>query len=375
MKLSFNELFGRDPIVTASAAGRVNLIGEHTDYNDGFVLPAALPLATDLELAPRNDRMVGVWSAEFPTDQPRRFSLDSLARVDDWTDYLRGIAWVMLDRGLTHGFDARISSCIPVGSGLSSSAALLVAAGRAIRAGFRLSLDDLDLARVARRAETDFVGAPVGIMDQMACSLADESSALFIDTRTLDYNRVALPASVALLVIDSGVRHSHVTGGYRTRREECVQAASALAVPTLRDVGEQDLPAIEALPEPLNRRARHVVTENARVLAAVDALRTGDAAEVGRLFLASHASLRDDFEVSTPEVDALVETTKSIHGVHGARITGGGFGGAIVALIEAGRGNQIGDAVVNRHNGRFSHPAAVIVPAPVHHRSLRTRSR
>jgi galactokinase len=375
VRLFFNELFGSDPIVTASAAGRVNLIGEHTDYNDGFVLPAALPLATDVQLAPRSDRMVRAWSAEFPTDQPRRFSLDSLTRADDWTDYLRGIAWVMLDRGLTQGFDASVSSTIPVGSGLSSSAALLVAAGRAIRAAFRLSIDDLELARIARKAETDFVGAPVGIMDQMACSLADVSSALFIDTRTLDYDRVALPADVALLVIDSGVRHSHVTGGYRTRREECAHAASALGVATLRDVDEQDLAAIEALPEPLNRRARHVVTENARVLAAVKALRAGDAAEVGRLFLSSHASLRDDFEVSTSEVDALVETTKSIPGVYGARITGGGFGGAIVALIEAGRGIEIGDVVVNRHNRRFANPATVIVPAPSRHRSLRTHTR
>lgn len=368
MTLSFTELFGSGPIITESAAGRVNLIGEHTDYNDGFVLPAALPLATDVELAPRSDRMVRVWSAEFPTDQPQRFSLDSIARADDWTDYLRGITWAMLDRGLTQGFDVRVSSSVPVGSGLSSSAALLVAAGRAVRAAFRLSIDDLELARIARKAETDFVGAPVGIMDQMACSLADESSALFIDTRTLDYKRIVLPSDAALLVIDSGVRHSHVTGGYRTRRQECAQAATALGVNSLRDVDEQDRAAIEALPEPLNRRARHVVTENARVLAAVEALRASDAAEVGRLFLASHASLRDDFEVSAPAVDALVETTKSLPGVYGARITGGGFGGAIVALIGAGRGNEIGDAVVSRHNGRFPHPATVIVPAPAQHR-------
>lgn len=375
MKLSFIELFGSDPMVTASAPGRVNLIGEHTDYNDGFVLPAALPVSTDVELAPRDGRIVRVWSAEFPADLPQRFSLDSIARADDWTDYVRGITWTMLDRGLSQGFDARVSSSVPVGSGLSSSAALLIAAGRAIRAAFQLSIDDLELARIARRAETDFVGAPVGIMDQMACSLADESSALFIDTRTLAYDRVVLPSDAGLLVIDSGVRHSHVTGGYRTRREECAQAATALGVLSLRDVGEQDLAAIEALPEPLNRRARHVVTENARVLAAVEALRTGDAAEVGRLFLASHASLRDDFEVSAPAVDALVETTRSIPGVYGARITGGGFGGAIVALIEAGRGDEIGDLVVNRHNSRFPQPATVVIPAPAHHRSLRTHNR
>lgn len=375
MKLSFIELFGNHSVVTASAPGRVNLIGEHTDYNDGFVLPAALPLTTVVELSRRDDAMVRVWSAEFPTDQPQCFSLDAIARAGDWTDYLRGITWAMRGRGLTHGFDARVSSDIPVGSGLSSSAALLVAAGRALRAAFRLSIDDLELARVARKAETDFVGAPVGIMDQMACSLADESSALFIDTRTLDYTHVALPPNAALLVIDSGVRHSHVTGSYRVRREECEQAAIALGVTSLRDAGEQDLAAIAALPDPLNRRARHVVTENVRVLAAVNALRASDVAEVGRLFVASHTSLRDDFEVSTPAVDALVETTRSIPGVYGARITGGGFGGAIVALIEPGRGGEIGELVVNRHNSRFPQPATLIVPAPAPHRSLRTHTR
>jgi len=244
----------------------------------------------------------------------------------------------------------------------------LIATGRALRDAFHLSIVDLELARLAQRAEIDFVGAPVGIMDQMACCLADETSALFIDTRTREYTRVELPSSCALLVIDSGVRHSHVTGGYRTRRDECAQAAAALGLTSLRDAGPHDLPAIDALREPLNRRARHVVTENARVIATVAALRAGDAAEAGRLFLASHASLREDFEVSTPAVDALVEAVGSMPGVYGARITGGGFGGAIVALTEAGPGREIGEAVVNHHNTRFPHQATVIVPAPGHRR-------
>ena len=375
MKHSFAELFGSDPVVTASAPGRVNLIGEHTDYNDGFVLPAALPLFTDVELAPRDGRIVGVWSAEFPTEHPKRFSLDSITRAGDWTDYLRGITRTLLDRGLSQGFDLRLSSSIPAGSGLSSSAALLIATGRALRAAFDLPIDDLQLAQLARRAETDFVGAPVGIMDQMACSLADETSALFIDTQSLHYERVALPRGSALLVIDSGVRHNHVSGEYRTRREECARAAAGLGVRSLRQVGEADLNAIDSLPEPLNRRARHVVTENSRVLATVAALRAEDPMAAGRFFDASHTSLRDDFEVSTPTVDALVETTRSIPGVYGARITGGGFGGAIVALIDARRGDKIGHLVINRHNRQFSQPATVVIPAPAHHRSLRTHSR
>jgi len=176
--MDFEALFGTRPTVTATAPGRVNLIGEHTDYNDGFVLPAALPLETTVEFAARANTTTRVWSADYPDEQPQNFLLDHLERAHNWTDYVRGMAWVLLDHGLRQGFDARISSQVPVGSGLSSSAALLIAVGRAIRTAFQLPIDDLLLARLARKAETDFVGAPVGIMDQMACSLADESRAL-----------------------------------------------------------------------------------------------------------------------------------------------------------------------------------------------------
>jgi galactokinase len=360
---TFIDLYGKQPAVTADAPGRVNLIGEHTDYNDGFVLPAALPLRTKVELSPRDDRTVRVWSREFAAQGIETFSLEELRPTGAWTDYVRGMSWALVEHGLTRGFDARVASDVPVGSGLSSSAALLVAIGRAAREGFRLDLSDLELARIARRAETDFVGAPVGIMDQMACSLADETSALFIDTRTLAYERVPLPPAAALLVVDSGIRHSHVTGEYRLRRDECARAAAALGVAALRDLSASDLTAIDALPEPLNRRARHVVTENARVLAAVAALRSNLPAEVGRLFVASHISMRDDFEVSTPAVDALVETARSLHGVYGARLTGGGFGGSIVALTEPGRAASAGEAIVSQQNRRFSAPARVLVPA------------
>jgi len=359
----FADLYGRPPAVTASAPGRVNLIGEHTDYNDGFVLPAALPLRTMVELARREDATVRAWSAEFPDQQPHGFSLDRIIPVHDWTDYVRGMVWALLGEGLSNGFDARVSSQVPVGSGLSSSAALLVAVGRAVRTAFELPIDDLQLARLARKAETEFVGAPVGIMDQMVCSLGDESSALFIDTRTLAYERIALPGDATLLVIDSGVRHSHVSGEYRTRRNECAKAAAALGVSSLRDLSEADLPAIDALPEPLNRRARHVVTENARVLATVAALRTHDLVQVGGLFLASHASMRDDFDVSTPAVDALVEAARSVHSVYGARLTGGGFGGSIVALAEPSSAVAAGEAIIVQQNRRFPNHARVLVPA------------
>ena len=362
MTVTFEQLYGSQPEVSAQAPGRVNLIGEHTDYNDGFVLPVALPLRTRVELAVRPGHDVRAWSAAFPDQPPFIFPLDISSAVHDWADYVGGMVWVLGGCALDQGFDIRIESTVPVGSGLSSSAALMIAVGRALQNAFNLALDDLQLARLARKAETDFVGAPVGIMDQMACSLADTSAALFIDTRTLVHETVPLPAGAELLVIDSGVRHRHAGGEYRVRRDECHRAAALLGVAALRDVAERDLNAIGALPEPLNRRARHVVTENARVLAAVEALKAGDLKEVGRLFLASHASMRDDFDVSVSAVDALVESTQAMTGVYGARLTGGGFGGAIVALTERGRAAEVGDAVIARHNQRHRDFATIVVP-------------
>jgi len=362
--VTFEELYGSQPNVSARAPGRVNLIGEHTDYNDGFVLPAALPLQTQVELALRPAREVRAWTTSFPDRPPVTFPLDVSVADGDWADYVRGMVWALHGDRFDRGFDIRIDSTVPLGSGLSSSAALLISTGRAIRGAFGLELDDLRLAVLARKAETDFVGAPVGIMDQMACSLADSTAALFIDTRTLEYAKVPLPPEAELLVINSGVRHSHSAGDYRLRRDECHRAAKMLRVPALRDVDitESDLRAVEALPDPLNRRARHVVTENARVLAALEAFKAADLDEVGRLFRASHGSMRDDFEVSVPAVDSLVEATCSKPGVYGARLTGGGFGGAIVALTRLGMARAIGETVVTEHNRRFPNRASVVVP-------------
>ncbi len=360
--MTFAELYARSPSAHGEAPGRVNLIGEHTDYNGGFVLPAAIPRSTIVDLAPRRDRTVRVWSAQFPDADPVEYQLGEERRRGDWVDYVQGLTWVLAHDGLNTGFDARVESSVPLGSGLSSSAALEISLGRAVRDAFGLQLDDVTLAVRGRRVETDFVGAPVGIMDQMACSLADTSSALFLDTRSLEYRRIPLPAASALIVIDSGVTHRHAGGEYAVRREECARAATLLKVHELRDVTADDLDRVNTLPEPLNRRARHVVTENARVLDTVRALEAGDLTSTGRLFLESHASMRDDFQNSVPPIDALVEVGRNVPGIYGIRLTGGGFGGSVVALADRSTALAAAQAIVTTHNRTSQATARVLVP-------------
>ena len=362
---TFQELFARTPIVRAEAPGRVNLMGDHTDYNDGFVLPGAIPQATVVEIAPRPDRQVRIWSESFPGTGVVEYSLGGEIRCDDWVDFVRGMTSILLTRPGDAGFDLRIASTVPLGSGLSSSASLEVAVGRALRSVFELDLSDVELARAGRRAENEFVGAPVGIMDQMACTFASGREALFLDTRSLDFRRVALPSSCDLFVIHCGVTHRHAGGGYVVRRKECDDAAATLGVRTLREIQDDDLgPVLSRLPEPLVRRVRHVVTENRRVLDTVSALDAGDIAAVGQLFDASHRSLRDDFEVSIDEMDCLVGIARRTPGVYGARLTGGGFGGSMVGMCEPSRAVTIARAVRDEYRARTGQTATVIVPPP-----------
>ena len=312
-------------MVTASAPGRVNLIGEHTDYNDGFVLPVATRGRTTVRLTRRDDGLVRAASREL--GGPFGYRVGEEERRGEWIDYVAGVTWAL---GLRDGFDLAIESDLPPGAGLGSSAALEIALGRGLRDLFGLMAGDEALVRIGRRAETGFVGAQTGVMDQIASSFGTPGQALLIDCRSEDHRLVPLPFD--LVVLDSGVRHAHAEGGYNERRAECEEAARRLGVAALRDATGAD-----GLPEPLRRRARHVIEENARVLAAVEALERADGAALGRLLDESHASQRDLFEVSVPEVDRLVELAREA-GALGARLTGGGFGGAVVALAPSGAG-------------------------------------
>jgi galactokinase len=357
----FASYFGKPPVHKASAPGRVNLIGEHTDYNGGFCLPTVLPLHTQVWLAPRSDRTVRLASDSQEGDVAT-FTIGDEKPSHSWVDYVAGVTWALGRAGhRCSGFDLLITSDVPVGKGLSSSAALEVAALRGIRSLASLSLSNLDVALLAHTAETQFVGAPVGVMDQMVCSLGQDGFAFLLDAASREYTDIALPPDTSLRVIDSGIAHHHASGEYRTRRRECEEAARALKVTTLRDLTPADLPRINALPEPLNRRARHVVTENARVLEAVDALRASDLGRFGELLKASHASLRDDFQVSLVEIDWLVETANRDPDVLGARLTGGGFGGAVLVLCKPAAPSYTAHRIVSRYHEKYGKKAEVLV--------------
>ncbi len=361
--MTFERLFGTPPVVRASAPGRVNLIGEHTDYNGGFVLPTVIPQRTIVELAPRRGGAVRAVSLDVGKSVPFEYIVGTESRRGRWTDYLQGITWVLGREGLVvGGADIRVTSTVPLGSGLSSSAALEIALLRAFREAFMLPLDDVQMALLARRAENDFVGAPVGVMDQMACTLASDGEALFLDTRSLEWKVVPLPPAAEFIVFNSGIAHNHSKGDYRTRRAECEEAARRLGVAQLRDLDLSDVPRVRELPDPLGRRARHVITEDARVLDAVRALQSGDLEGLGALFYASHDSMRDDYEVSVPEIDLIIKLARSMPEVHGARLTGGGFGGSVVMLARRGTAADAAQKVSAAYTAKTGRAGTILVP-------------
>jgi galactokinase len=337
---AFKGLFGTDPRLFR-APGRVNLIGEHTDYNEGFVLPVAIDLETVTAAAARNDRLIRVYSLNL--DGKAEFDLDvpGPSRRGNWLDYIEGVARVLERRGIVlRGANLAVLSDVPIGAGLSSSAALEVSTGLALVRLSEQEVDPITLALAAQEAEHIYVGAQVGIMDQFIALLGREGHALLIDCRTLEAVPVPIDTSqAAIVIVNTNVKHKISASVYNTRRAECESAVAILKrvlphIKTLRDVSVADFEKYEQLlPEPIRRRCRHVVTENERTLYAAEALRRNDLDEMGRLMYLSHQSLRDDYEVSSMQLDALVEIAAETHGVFGARMTGGGFGGCTVNLV------------------------------------------
>lgn len=367
----FETVFGRTADGLWSAPGRVNLIGEHTDYNEGFVLPFAIDRRTVVALGVRDDRRVRVASTF--ADEIIELDLDALApeALTGWSAYPLGVAWALgefgADLSAVPGVDLFIDSDVPVGAGLSSSAAIESAVALALNDVWRLDLDRRTLARVGQLAENVAVGAPTGIMDQSASLLGQADHAVFLDCRTLETELVPLglaEAGLAILVIDTGVKHSHATGGYGERREACERGAAALGASSLRDLSVDDLPRAQQLLDDVTfRRIRHVITENQRVLDTVEVLRTQGAAGIGDLLDASHRSMRDDFEISVPELDLAVETAVGA-GAIGARMTGGGFGGAAIALVALDDLSRVQVAVDNAFGEHaYGQPDTFVVTA------------
>ncbi|MEU6253301.1 galactokinase [Streptomyces sp. NPDC047043] len=348
----FVELYGTEPEGVWSAPGRVNLIGEHTDYNDGFVMPFALPHTAVAAVSRRADGVLRLHSADVEGGVVA-LRVDDLAPESDrnWTAYPAGVVWALREAGhAVTGADIHLSSTVPAGAGLSSSAALEVVIALALNDLYELGLQRWQLARLCQRAENVYVGAPTGIMDQTASACCEEGHALFLDTRDLSQKQIPFDLAaegMRLLVVDTQVKHSHSEGEYGKRRAGCERGAALLGVDALRDVPYGDLDAALARlgdDEEAVRLVRHVVTEDERVEKVVSLLESGDTRAIGPVLVAGHASLRDDFRISCPELDLVVDTALA-SGALGARMTGGGFGGSAIVLAEASDVDTVTKAV------------------------------
>lgn len=342
----FQEEFNAAPRYIVRAPGRVNLIGEHTDYNEGFVLPMAIDRATWIAFSPRNDGHVRAHSVDF--DETLEFSLGHFENTDQgWLEYVKGMAWVLQAAGyrLT-GWNGTIAGDVPVGAGLSSSASIELAVARAFATISDIPWNPPVIAQLAQRAENEWVGMNCGIMDQMISAAGVAGTALLIDCRSLQTRNVPLPPDTVIVVLDTATRRGLVDSAYNERRKQCEDAARAFNVPALRDVSLAEFERrAHELDEVTRRRARHVISENERTLAAADAMNAGDAARMGELMNASHISLRDDFEVSSDALNLMVEQAQQQPGCYGARMTGAGFGGCAVALVQAAAASDFAAAV------------------------------
>ncbi|HEY1658454.1 MAG TPA: galactokinase [Candidatus Sulfotelmatobacter sp.] len=351
----FSEIYGAEPKIF-SAPGRVNLIGEHTDYNDGFVLPCAIGLNARVAISPRPDYKLVLHSQQFP----RQFEFD-LARlpgkkVGDWCDYILGVAVALWQTGYRlHGANILVQSDIPIGAGLSSSAAIEVAGALALLSLNGIDLSLTEIAQLCQRAENEFIGARVGIMDQLVSCHGKSGHALFLDCRSLQFELLPIPEDVRMVICNTMVKHEHAGGEYNRRREECEQGVRILSmdfpgIRALRDISiEQLRQHTQDLPEKILNRCRHVIEENDRVLAAAERLRAADLRGFGKLMRESHASLRDLYEVSCRELDLMVEAAEGLPGFYGGRMTGGGFGGSTVNLVDSGAAGAFADQISDRY--------------------------
>ncbi len=369
LKEKFTGVFGHPPAGAAGAPGRVNLIGEHTDYNDGFVLPIAIDRQTVALWAPRSDGKIVFQSLQ----QSEAGLIDVNSAIEpsppQWANYCKGVACGLVDSGVKlAGCDILFDSDVPIGGGLSSSASLEVAAALALlgAAGAAGSLPDRQLALLCQKAENEFACAPCGIMDQSIVVMARAGRAMLLDCRSGDTRQVPFDdPSVVLLVADTQVSHDIGGAGYPLRRAQCESAARKLSVAALRDVSPVDLASAgDKLDEAEMMRARHVVSEIDRTLRAVEALEAGDYHTFGRLMYDSHDSLRDDFQVSCEELDAIVAAARNCDGVHGARMTGGGFGGCAIVLADAAQANAVAEDIANRFERRFARRCPIFATRP-----------
>ncbi|MBZ0278702.1 MAG: galactokinase [Anaerolineae bacterium] len=343
---AFQERFGEQPALVVRAPGRVNLIGEHTDYNDGFVLPMAIDRAVWIALRPRSDQAVRIHSLDF--DRPAEFSLDTMTHAaSGWAEYVKGTAWALIQNGYAlKGWEGVAAGDVPIGAGLSSSAALELAAARAFAAVSSLAWDAAHMARLSQQAENEWVGVKCGIMDQMISAAGQSDHALLIDCRSLETQVVPLPPDTVIVTLDTATRRGLVDSAYNERRQQCEAAARFFGVAALRDATvEQFEASANQLDDLARRRARHVISENQRTLQAAAAMRRGDAVELGRLMDASHVSLRDDFEVSSPALNSIGDCARRQTDCYGARMTGAGFGGCAIALVRVDTVENFTEAV------------------------------
>jgi galactokinase len=363
----FETRYGHAPAFVVRAPGRVNLIGEHTDYNDGFVLPMAINRAVWIALSPRDDGKVVADALDF--EKQAEFVLMTVRRGEDPGDpaeYIKGVAWALREAGYDlRGWEGVIKGDVPVGAGLSSSAALEMAVMQAFAAVSGFDFAPKQMAQLGQQVENDWIGVNSGIMDQMISAAGKQDSALLIDCRTLETEALPLPRGTVVAVLDTGTRRGLVTSAYNDRRKSCEKAARILGVDALRDVSVTDFEMRDFMLDDVTRkRARHVVTENARVLVARDALKRGDPVDFGLLMNLSHDSMRDDFEISSEALNAIVECAQQQDGCYGARMTGGGFAGCAVALVRVGAAAAFTDQVAACYTDRTEHePQIYITPA------------